>query len=333
VLSEESLLSVDSSRFSVFDGLNGSLLTQDYVQRCLASGVWGIHVTINNFGTIQPYPTLESALDSLAKLRRELDGLDEIIIVRTFQDIETARQTKKLAVLLGYQNMPGVGNNLALLDIFQLLGVRVIQLSHNARGLQADGCSESNDSGLSASGRAAIAELNRLGIIIDLSHVGDRSTVEALELSSLPCAATHANAWGVTRNKRNKSDAALDALKANGGIIGVCYLPPLVARSAAAHPTMDDVIAHMDYIAARIGVEHLGIGSDFIDGQPPERYQEFLRNPEIYGQWPWRFPVGNLSSQQMLFNELLKRGYSEEDVRKIAGENFIRIFQASMWRP
>ena len=170
--------------------------------------------------------------------------------------------------------------------------------------------------------------LNELGIVIDLSHVGDRSGVEATKLSKQPVAVTHANAFTVCPNMRNKYDALLDALKANGGVIGITYLPPLVRMPKEGAPTAKDVIAHVAYCCARIGAEHVGIGSDFITDQPAERYQEFLRKPEVYGTWPWRFPVDSLQQQQELLESLLAQGLTRVQVEGMAQGNFMRLFKA-----
>ena len=170
--------------------------------------------------------------------------------------------------------------------------------------------------------------MNELGIVIDLSHVGDRSGVEATKLSRQPVAVTHANAYTVCPNMRNKSDALLDALKDNGGVLGLTFLAPLVRMPKEGAPWANDVIAHFDYCCKRIGSEHVGIGSDFITDQPADRYQEFLRKPEVYGTWPWRFPVDNLQQQQDLLESLLAQGLSRAQVEGIAKANFMRLFKA-----
>lgn len=161
---------------------------------------------------------------------------------------------------------------------------------------------------------------------MDLSHTGERSTLEALACSSAPVSITHANALTICANARNKSDAVLDALKANGGVIGLCYLPPLV-RMGGDKPGTADVLAHVLYVRDRIGAAHIGIGSDFIEDQPPERYQEFLRHPEVYGTWPWRFPISSLDEQQAFLASLRQHDFFDDDIAAFAGGNFRRAFQ------
>jgi membrane dipeptidase len=313
--------------YRIFDCLNGSCITRDYVGKALAHGVSAIHVTVNNFSTIRPYPTLTEALSELAAIRAHYATLSDVTeIIQRADDFDAAQNAGKLGVVFGYQNVPGVGAELRMLELFHALGVRCIQIAHNNRGPYAGGCADTPDEGVSPLGRDLIAELNRLGIVIDLSHAGDRSSLEAIDASKMPVCITHANAFTVCGNVRNKSDAVLETLKVNGGVIGLCYLTPLV-RMGCAKLTHADVAAHILHVRDRIGVAHIGIGSDFIEGQPPERYQEFLRKPDVYGTWPWRFPIRDLADQQRFLVSLERNGLSERDIQAIAGDNFVNIFK------
>lgn len=313
--------------YRIFDCLNGSRITHDYVEKALAHGVAVIHVTVNNFSTIRPYATLTEALSELAAIRAHYAVLSDVThIIQHADDFDAAQKAGKLGVVFGYQNVPGVGDDLRMLELFHALGVRCIQIAHNSRGPYAGGCADTLDEGLSPLGRDLVAELNRLGIVIDLSHTGDRSSLQAIEASTMPVCVTHANAFAVCGNVRNKSDAVLDALKTNGGVIGLCYLTPLV-RTGGAKPTHADMAAHFLHVRDRIGVAHIGIGSDFIEGQQPERYQEFLRKPDVYGTWPWRFPIEDLADQQRFLESLQESGLSKRDIQAVASDNFINVFK------
>ena len=313
--------------YRVFDLLNGSRISRSYVEQALAQDVTAIHVTVNNFSVIRPYPTLDQAMSELASVRAHYANLSDVThIIQRFADFGTAEAHNKLGIVLGYQNVPGVGTDLRMLELFYSLGVRVIQIAHNNRGIYADGCAEPGNAGLSSVGRELVTELNRLGIIIDISHTGERSSLEAMQLSKQPVCITHANASAICINARNKSDAVLDELKVNGGVIGLCYLTPLV-RNLRDNPTHADVIAHLTHIRDRIGSAHIGIGSDFITDQPAERYGEFLRNPAVYGTWPWHFPVADLEDQQRLLASLPSFGLTDAEVQGIARDNFLRVFK------
>lgn len=312
--------------YRVFDLLNGSRVSRQYVEQALAQGVMAIHVTVNNFSTIRPYPTLHEALSELAAIRAHYAALDSVTVIEKFSDFVKARQTGRLGIILGYQNVPSIGGDLKMLELFHALGVRVIQIAHNNGGPFAGGCADPADSGLTPLGRDLVFELNRLGIVVDLSHTGEKSSIDAIRLSQAPICITHANAFAVCQNVRNKSDAVLDVLKENGGVIGVCYLTPLV-RGGGAKPTHADLRAHVKYICDRIGAEHIGLGSDFIEDQPSERYHEFLRKPEVYGTWPWRFPVTDLADQQRFLESLGAIGLSDQQIQGVAGDNFLRVFE------
>lgn len=313
--------------FKIFDLLNGSRLTEEYAQDCLAHGVEAIHITLNNYRGINPVPDLRQSLNELAAYRAHLRSLGDVVhLVERFADFELARAKHKLAVVMGYQNVPGLERDLGLLAVFHEAGVRVVQVAHNIRNLYGDGCAEPANSGLSLLGRELVAALNDFGMVIDLSHVGDQTGLDVLALSKQPVAVTHSNTFTVCPNVRNKSDALLDALKANGGVLGVTYLPPLV-RIPGETPAAADVVAHIVHAARRMGPAHVGIGSDFITGQPAERYQEFMRKPEVYGTWPWRFPVDSLAQQQHLLESLLPAGFSAAEVQGFARDNFMRVFR------
>jgi membrane dipeptidase len=159
--------------YRIFDGLNGSRITRDYVAQALAHGVEVVHVTVNNFTFVRPYPTLKESLNELAAIRAHYDTLSDVTrIVHSTQDFDAARKDGKLAVVFGYQNVPPIEADLRILQLFHDLGVRCIQIAHNNAGPYAGGCADKPDAGLTPLGRELIAELNRLRIVIDVSHTG-----------------------------------------------------------------------------------------------------------------------------------------------------------------
>lgn len=312
--------------YKIFDLLDGSRTTPEYVEQALAHGVTAIHITVNNFSTVNPLPTLRDSLSELAAVRAHYHRMRDLVhVIETADDFDTAERSGKLGVVFGYQNVPDVGRKVQLLELFHALGVRVIQIAHNVRNIYADGCAEPNDAGLSSLGLELVSELNRLGIVIDLSHTGDRSAIEAARASKHPVTATHANCLAVCNNVRNKGDAALQAIRDSGGVLGICYLPPIVRQGVK--PSHADVIAHVQHAVRLMGAQHVAIGTDFILGQPAERYQEFMKKPEVYGTWPWRYPVEDLADQQRFLEALLASGLSEADVSAIARDNALRVFK------
>lgn len=317
--------------YAVFDLLNGAKMTAQYAESSLEHGVEAVHITLNNYRGINPVPNLRHSLNELAAYRKHMDSLADVVcVIESFDDFARAKAAGKLGVVLGYQNVPGVERDLGLMELYHGLGVRVVQIAHNIRNLYGDGCAEPANAGLSSLGRDLVAVLNELGIVVDLSHVGDQSALDALEVSSQPVSITHANCYTLCRNARNKSDAVLDRLKANGGVLGITYLPPLVLLPGERKPAVADVVAHIDYAIKRMGAAHVGLGSDFITGQPAERYQEFMRKPEVYGTWPWMYPINDLQQQQDMLASLTDTGLSEGQIRGIAQDNFMRLFKSVM---
>jgi len=315
--------------YKIVDLLNGSRIDAAYAEAAMAQGVICVHITVNNFSTINPLPDLRSGLHELAACRRHYKSLESHVrIVESFPDILEAQKEGKLAVILGYQNLPGIERDLELLELYRALGVRIMQFAHNVRNLYGDGCAEPADAGVSSLGKTLVEELNRQRMLIDISHVGERTALEVIALSRHPVAATHANARTVCDNVRNKSDAVLDALKEAGGLVGVTYLPPLVRKGVK--PSHAELSRHVAHIRGRIGAESLAIGSDFITGQPAERYEEFMRRPDVYGTWPWRFPVEDLPDQQKWLRSLREIDLSDEDIDQLAGGNALRVLQ-SVW--
>ncbi|WP_051236730.1 dipeptidase [Ottowia thiooxydans] len=316
--------------YQVFDLLNGARMTAPYAEACLANGVTAVHITLNNFHGINPVPDLRHSLNQLANYRKHLRSLSsQVMLVEEFADFERAKKANKLAIVMGYQNVPGVEHDLNLISLFKDLGVRVIQIAHNIRNLYGDGCAEQANAGLSSLGRELVSVLNELDIVIDLSHVGDQSGLDAIKYSKQPVAVTHANCFTVCPNARNKSDAVLDALKVNHGVLGITYLPPVVLMPGQK-PAMADVVTHIKYAVDRIGYEHVGIGSDFIHDQPAERYQEFGRKPEVYGTWPWLYPINSMEEQQQMLSSLSGLGLDQSQIQTVAYDNFMRLFRTVM---
>jgi membrane dipeptidase len=167
--------------------------------------------------------------------------------------------------------------------------------------------------------------MNAIHMVVDLSHVGYRTSMEAIEVSGAPVIFSHSNADSVCSSKRNLKDDQVTALAANGGVIGLNAFPAFVKEDA---PTLDDLIAHIDYIADLVGPDHIGIGFDFAQ-ESIEEYKAFGYDPEVYPLPPWTYPrdIDDVSKTPNLTDGLLARGYSESDIKKILGENFLRVYE------
>ncbi len=256
-------------------------------------------------------------------------GQFPIAIARTVSEIRAAKRAGKIAVVLHFQGGAPVEADLNLLNVYQALGVRVIQLSYNYRNLLGDGCLETHDGGLSDFGRKAVRRMNELRLAVDIAHVGERTSLDAIELSRSPVIATHANARALCDSPRNLSNPVIDAIAQKGGVIGVCGFPAFVRLPDQAR--LSDLLDHIDYLCGRVGAEHVGIGMDFSD-ENEDDYEYFAYDPRYYPNPPWTYPAGIQGFTEIpnLAEGLLKRGYTESQVQGIMGENFLRVFE-TIW--
>jgi membrane dipeptidase len=259
-----------------------------------------------------------------------------IMPVQRTSDIKAAKQAGKTGIILGFQNTSAIEEDLDLLTIFHDLGVRVIQLTYMEGNLVGHGCLERIDAGLTSFGLEVIEEMNRLGILIDLSHVGHRTTMEAIEASHKPVAFTHANPKSLCNHPRNKPDEAIKAVAAKGGVVGATIFPLFLP--AGNNSTLNDFIDVIDYLVGMIGIDHIAVGTDFTEGQPKEWFDWILtgkskKGPALELNHPLKNPEGIQGTADFpnLTTALLKRGYSELNVRKILGENMMRLF-TQVWR-
>ena len=212
--------------------------------------------------------------------------------------------------------------------------MRVIQITYNERNLLGNGCYERHDEGLSNFGRDAIKEMNRLRILIDLSHVGDRTTLDAIEASEQPVACTHANARSFFDHVRNKQDEALKLLVQRNGVVGANAFPPFLRKGFDS--TVKDYVDAIDDLVDRVGIDHVGIGTDYTQDQPKAFFdwifsQQGTKLQEQQVPYPDRVvhPEGIETPDKLstVAQELLDRGYKDADVSKILGGNWLRLFQ------
>lgn len=279
---------------------------------------------------------------------------DKYRLAESASDIRAAADEDRTAITLAFQDtMPIISTDrmiledqLEFLGAFDRLGVRVVQLTYNSLNYVGAGCCERVDPGLSHFGRDLVDEMNRRGILVDLSHCGDRTTKEAIEHSSDPVVFTHAGARELSALTRNKTDEQIAAVADGGGLIAISVFPPTVKSHPETHEvqeaTVHDVLDHVDHVVDVVGVDHVAFGSDMSDealdsGKTPPyaAYRNFRPEfPEAYGRGPVDryepFPRGleRHTKLKNLTRGLVARGYSDDEIRKILGENFLRVFDA-----
>jgi membrane dipeptidase len=317
---------------NALDSTHEDKFTQEYVQALRAGGINALNVTVP-----RPEHQFRDAMRDYAKWRCRLAGLgDDVRIVRRASDIRLAQKAGQVAVILGLQNAKAIEDDLALLEVFHRLDVRVIQLTYEYRNYIGNGVGERVDGGLSRFGVAAVQEMKRLGIVVDLSHVGERSSLDAVEASSAPVIVSHTVAKAVRNHFRGVSDEILRAVAGCGGCIGVAGLSLFLRDDGVERgSTVRDYADHMEHMVDVAGIDHVGIGFDIgfkrteDDSQRiATSYPEFAVNPPL----PLRYAteINRADKAPSLTVELFRRGYGEDDVRKLLGLNWYRVF-AQVW--
>ena len=318
----------------VIDGLDTSNWGDEQVFRDLRDG--GL-TAVNATAAI--WEGFEETLENLTTWLRWFEEFSDYIRpVHRVSDIHAAKAEGRTGIILGWQNAAPVGNDVRRFRLFHALGVRVVQLTYNERNLFGNGCWERADEGLSHLGLAAIREMNQLGILIDLSHVGDRTVLQTIEHSAQPVAFTHANARSQTDYPRNKTDEAIRALTSRGGVVGANAFPAHHAHGYDS--TLDDYLDAIDYLVDMAGDDQVAIGTDFCMGRTLEWFdwigashghEPFLSSGEV--PQPFRLLQGFANPMEFVnvAEGLLRRGYGEDAADKILGGNWLRLF-GEVWR-
>ena len=296
-------------------------------------------VTAINFTVVGPGAGFEETVGAIATTLRVAEANpDRYLAIRRHSDILRAKERGALGLILGFQTTDMLGEELGRLDVFRGLGVRIVQLTYNERSLYGDGCLEPGNAGLSNLGREAVARMNSLGVAVDVSHCGRRTTAEAIEASEKPVLISHTGCRAVFDNPRNKDDAALRAMADKGGVAGIYLMPYL--SSGPGPITVDDLMRHVDHAVGVCGEDHVGIGSD--QGIEPvddnAEYRRKLRDeiearkkagisaPGESVDRPPFIPELNAADRfERIAAVLAARGTKDAAIEKILGANFHRV--------
>lgn len=335
-------------RATVIDALSGGPLdpreTTDYAPlnaRSLAdaraSGLTACTITVSGVGSYLNDHALTMRNIGYWNGQLALHG-DALSLVRTGADLVDAKRSERLGVIYGFQDSTPFGEDIERFDTFHGLGVRVYQLTYNRRNLVGDGCLEPANAGLSRFGRELVEKINAGRGLIDLSHAGQRTTLDAIAASSHPLTISHTGCAALAANPRNKSDEELRLLAARGGVAGI-YLMPFLRQQG--QPTAEDLIRHIEHAVNVCGEEHVCLGTDgmisSIDLTP--EYRERLRSvveeriklgisaPGESGDVVTFLPDLNQPDRFDRLAQLLsQRGHSDARIEKILGSNYARLF-------
>ena len=316
------------------DGLQYAAWSEKVFRQMRQGGVDAVHVTIAY------HETFRETVANIERWNLWFERFPDLIVqARTGDDVRKARKEGRTAIIFGFQNPSPIEDDIGLVEVLHTLGARFMQLSYNNQSLLATGCYEAEDPGITRMGRAVIAEMNRVGMVVDMSHSAERSTLEAMEISARPIAITHANPAFWHAALRNKSDIVLKALGESGGMLGFSLYPHHLKGGSGC--TLADFCEMIARTADMIGVERLGIGSDLCQDQP-DSVVEWMRT----GRWTKQVDFGEGSAENPGFPPqpgwfrdnrdlagieagLIAAGFSTDEAGLVMGGNWLRFFDES----
>jgi len=318
----------------LIDGLQYANWSEKIFRQMNEGGVHAVHVTITY------HETFRETVLNIEKWNRWFEKHPDLIFHgRTADDVALAKKTGRTAIFFGSQNPSCIEDDIGLVEILHTLGLRFMQLTYNNQSLLATGCYEDDDTGLTRMGRAVVTEMNRVGMVVDMSHSGERSTLEAIAQSTRPITISHANPHNWHAALRNKSDAVLKALGESGGMLGFSVYPHhLKGGSDCTLQSFCDMIART---ADLMGEDHIGIGTDLCQDQP-DSIVEWMRT----GRWTKTIDYGEGSAAAPGFpampdwfednrhfgnvaKGLATAGLTKAQTDKIMGGNWHRFFASS----
>jgi membrane dipeptidase len=317
------------------DGLSATRLGPEGLAEIAKSGLTVMETTLGPAGN--PTFSHEAAVQDLARWHGNFAKYpDNLIHIRRSADILQARREGKLGVLLGFQNATHLDRDIRNVEFFYNLGIRQIQLTYNELNALGAGSTERKDVGLSDFGVEVVEKMNALGILVDVSHCGVQTTLDAIEVSKKPIIFSHSNCRALNDNPRCKSDEQIRKLAAKGGVMGITTVNFFVSKKPRS--TLDDYIAHIEHVAKLVGIDHVAIGTDSSIGGwrisfPTEKafwdfHSQFKFKPGVDIKWPPFIEEIDVPEKMYIIQRrLASKGFSSTDIDKVLGGNFFRVYQ------
>jgi len=314
----------------VIDGLQYSNWNRTIFEQLQQGGVTMVHATIVY------HEQIRETLLRIAEWNRHFEQNSDLIMpVKSADDIRLAKRLNKVGVMFGAQNCSPIEDDIGMVEVMRELNLMIMQLTYNNQSLLACGCYEENDSGVTRFGRQAIKEMNRVGMIVDMSHSGEKSTLDAIEISHRPIVISHANPLSFHAAKRNKSDRVLRALAESGGLLGFSLYPFHLKNGPDC--SLEEFCNMVADTAELMGIDRIGIGTDLCQQQPLS-VLEWMRN----GRWSksmdygegsknnadWPAPLSWFRDSRDFPNitqGLINKGFNKEEIAKIMGLNWLNF--------
>jgi membrane dipeptidase len=311
----------------VFDGLHNATWNHDFLAKLRQGGHKAVHRSIGGAEGVED--TIKTVERETAFIEKESDTL---ALAHSVAEIREANRSGRIAAVFGFQGTEPIEGDWQLLATYKRLGVEIIQLTYNRRNWLGDGSTERTNCGLSDLGVKVVEELNRLRMVVDCAHTGENTTLDAIEVSKAPIVISHTNVLALCDNPRNVSDRVIRAVAAKGGVIGLTSFSYFLSKTRRA--TLSDFLDHVDYIKQLVGADHVALGLDIIEGWNQEEalapLDRTLFKEQAYPPLPWTYAEGLSGAADVpnVTKGLLQRSYTEVDIRKIMGQNFLRVLEA-----
>lgn len=323
----------------IIDGLGGSMIRRpspevnglDRIDQYLTNGV-----TVTNETMAEPAAKSRAAVHALFNYHclAQVDG-GRTLPIRNADDIIRCKEEGRLGILSGFQGANPFEDDLSLVWVFHELGLRITNLAYNNRNLLGSGISEAVDDGLTSYGHQIVHEMNRLGITLDLSHTGLKTSMDALKATRAPAVFSHSNAKALTDHPRNLTDEQIRAAADTGGLVGLCPHSMFTEKTRGERPTLTDFFEHFDYMLDLVGIDHIAIGTDLFGGQNLSetvyRFKLGLGKPGSWGGYgiDEKYVIGfdNVYGWLNITRGLVSKGLSDEEVKKVLGDNWLRVFR------
>ncbi|SFE05694.1 membrane dipeptidase [Actinacidiphila alni] len=317
----------------VVDGCTPRIGSDSFFEKIRAAGVTAVCVSLSaQVGAQQVGGFFDAVQEMNVYYNLAEIYPDRCVIATTSEDIRQAKADGKLAIVLAFQNgMPVEADPVNLVPFFYRNGVRIIQLTYNERNRLGDGCFEPENRGLTTMGQQVIKEMDRAGILIDLSHVGHRTGMDAIAYSARPAVFSHTGCLALTESPRNKSDEEIRLIAERGGLVGISPYAPFVEPASGERPTLDDFLDHVDHAVQLVGPGHVAIGTDIAEHWAVRWMSNSGRRfPDLVRKYTWDTVYADGFESLARFPEvaagLAARGYASADIAKIVGGNWMRVF-------
>ena len=301
-------------------------LTDSEAAMFRSCGITGFHNSVGVGGA----SAYEDALEFIAAWSGFVGRNTQVFtLVGTAADLDAAKAKQKIAVIMGLQNADEFREPKDVKAFYQL-GLRCAQLTYNTQNLLGSGSTERVDGGISDYGEQIIKSMNEVGMLVDVSHSGDKTTLDAIELSPKPIAFTHSNCRALNNHPRLKTDDAIRKLAAKGGVIGITGVRMFVKDKEPT--TVEDIVDHIDHVVKLVGIDHVGIGSDSdlmgYDHMPPDQYKQLKAGYKASYAFRDKIDTDGFDHPRKVYDltaALIRRGYSDSNIQAVLGGNFRRL--------